>query len=98
MENNNKIISALNSITRQKILIILLKSKNLTANEVYKNFIKARGHKISRDTIYRHLEILKAANLVKKIYNDLEKRLEYNLAFTQLIIKINNNGFNIQIN
>ena len=39
-----------------------------------------------RDTIYRHLEPLKAVGLVEKYYDDKTKELKYKLAHDSIII------------
>lgn len=83
----NKVIFALNSETRRKIIQLLYK-EDMTAVEV---FVKLKSSApIYRQSINKALEILKECGLVEKYYDDNRKGLYYRLLKKEITLELKN--------
>jgi DNA-binding transcriptional ArsR family regulator len=78
-----RISAALSNKMRQRILEIL-GSKEMTVKEVYKVLQDVKY----KDTIFRHLEVLKGAGIVSKRYDDNTKQLKYRIAVDEIVFRL----------
>lgn len=83
-------LKALAVPTRQKLIKILSKSSNMSSISLFKAYNKDYEENLTRDTIYRHLEILVEVNILEKKYISSEKSLVYNLRVNVLIVDLEN--------
>ena len=81
--NIQKLAAALSSNTRILIAKLLTK-KPLSSIEVYRELKKEKN--ILRESVYRALEKLVEAGLLKKIYDQTEKKVKYKLVKKKIII------------
>lgn len=81
-------LKALAAPTRQKLIELLSKYRNLSAVEIFKAYNKEYDKNLTRDTIYRHLEKLVEVEILEKEYITSEKRLVYNLKVKVLTIDL----------
>ena len=87
MSTFDKVISALNSKLRREIIKLLNKGP-LTVAEIFKEISKKDEYNIKyRESIYRAVEKLVDAGLVKKYYDTEKKAICYKL--TVKIIRLN---------
>jgi len=77
----SKIAEALTSELRLTIIQHLC-IKEMSVKELHNILTSIRY----RDTIYRHLELLKAVGLLEKYYDDKTKELKYKLAYDSITI------------
>jgi len=82
-----KVCKALSSKTRLKILKILV-DKKLSASNIYKEYNRIYREKRRRESIYRALEKLVEAEILRKTYNDKEKEIVYELKHKELTINL----------
>ena len=80
----SKVIKALNSDTRRKILKILSDGSKNTA-EVYSELSKIGSGLRYRESVYRALEILVDSDIVQKIYHS-DKGICYDLSIVKIEI------------
>jgi len=83
----NELAKALSSETRLKIIKIL-SERELSALEVYEAYERAYKEGKHRESIYRELEKLVEANILKKVYNEKEKKIVYKLAIQKIIVDL----------
>jgi len=83
-----KVCKALSSDTRLKILKILV-DKNLSAANVFKEYRK-RDDKRHRESIYRALEKLVDAEILRKEYDEKGKEIVYVLEHKEFTIDLIN--------
>ena len=88
-----KICDVLSSETRLKI-IKLFTNKKHSAVEAYRKYNETYPDNKQRETIYRELEKLVEADILKKSYNQNKKSLEYKLNLSA--ISINMRGLKIE--
>ncbi|HEC76541.1 MAG TPA: hypothetical protein ENI33_04705 [Thermoplasmatales archaeon] len=88
MMNFKKVIFALNSDTRLRIIQILDNCKNCGVMEILKNYTQLYNPQIHRETIYRELEKLVDAGIVEKKYDTKNKKIYYELKIKKLKIDI----------
>jgi DNA-binding transcriptional ArsR family regulator len=81
------IAKALSSITRLRLIEIISEFEKLTATEVYNIYREKYNDSKHRESIYRELEKLVTAKILKKEYDDRTKRIVYKLHLSN--IKIN---------
>ena len=83
----NELAKALSSETRLKIIKIL-SEKELSALEVHEVYERTYKEGKHRESIYRELEKLVEVNILKKIYNEKEKKIVYKLAIQKIVIDL----------
>jgi Fe2+ or Zn2+ uptake regulation protein len=82
----SRVLNALGSQKRLK-LIELLGNGDLSAMDIYKHF-RAIDANVHRETIYRDLERLVAADLISKYYEITNKKILYKLSTKKLVIDL----------
>jgi len=87
--NLAKTLKALGSETRLKILK-LLGCRRLSSANIYKEYAKGFRDGMHRESIYRALEKLVDAEILKKEYDETEKEIVYGLRHRRLIIDLIN--------
>lgn len=80
MFNFEKVIFALNSDTRLRIIDILNENESCGVIDILEDYVRLYGQ-IRRETIYREVEKLVKAGIVDKRYSQKEKRIYYELRF-----------------
>ncbi|WP_457550061.1 hypothetical protein [Archaeoglobus sp.] len=86
MEEISKVAKALSSITRLRLINIVSKFNGLTAIEIYKIYKDTYNDFKYRESIYRELEKLVDAKILKKEYDKDSKRLIYKLNIKNIMI------------
>ena len=82
-QRTHKIAAALSNEVRQRILEVL-GSREMTAKQVHESI---HGVKY-RDTIFRHLELLKEVGILSKHYDDKTKQLKYRIIIDIITIRL----------
>ena len=73
---------------RNTILQIIGQRKSITASECYTVFKRKYDQKVRREAIYRELECLRSNKLLKKSYNEKQKKLCYSLEIEKLVLDL----------
>lgn len=81
------ISKAFSSETRIRILQII-GHESLSAIEVFKRYNIRYDNKKHRESIYRDLEILLSAGLLKKNYEEADKQIVYSMRFGEILINL----------
>ncbi|MBC7092271.1 MAG: helix-turn-helix transcriptional regulator [Nitrososphaeria archaeon] len=84
-----KISRALSSETRLKILKII-GSSSLTLSEITEKFNNSYHTHMYKESIYRELEQMVNAGILRKKYYQKDKKLKYEIAKKEIIINLGN--------